>query len=137
MTRRAMMKASDADREHVAERLRSAAAEGRLLAEELEERLGAAFKARTYGELDATVADLPTPSSGARSSQRPTRRPAPRMAIAVPLALFLLVELASGFGGHGHLDHHWQGGLHGAWVIWLVWLGIGWRLLARRRGRRF
>jgi hypothetical protein len=59
MTRRSTLRASDADREQIAERLRRAAAEGRLLAEELEHRLGAAFAARTYGELDALVADLP------------------------------------------------------------------------------
>ncbi len=45
----------------VAERLRAAAAEGRIVAEELEERLGLALRARTYGELDALVADLPRP----------------------------------------------------------------------------
>ena len=59
MARRATLKASDADREQIAERLRKATAEGRLLAEELEERLEATFTARTYGELDAVVADLP------------------------------------------------------------------------------
>jgi DUF1707 SHOCT-like domain len=59
MARRATMRASDADREQVAERLRNATAEGRLLADELEQRLGAAFTARTYGELDALVSDLP------------------------------------------------------------------------------
>jgi hypothetical protein len=59
MSRRATLRASDADREQIAERLRKATAEGRLLAEELEERLEATFTARTYGELDAVVADLP------------------------------------------------------------------------------
>jgi hypothetical protein len=34
-------------------------AEGRLSTDELEERLGALAKARTYGELDALLADLP------------------------------------------------------------------------------
>lgn len=55
------MRASDNDREAVAERLRAAAAEGRIVAEELEERLSLALRARTYGELDALVADLPRP----------------------------------------------------------------------------
>lgn len=59
MADRANLRASDADRERVAERLRKATGEGRLLAEELEERLHAALSARTYGELDAVVADLP------------------------------------------------------------------------------
>ena len=59
MARRATLRASDADREQVAERLRHAAGEGRILAEELEERLETVFSARTYGELDPVVADLP------------------------------------------------------------------------------
>ena len=47
MARRAVIRASDADRDRVADRLRAATAEGRLLAEELEERLEALFAART------------------------------------------------------------------------------------------
>ena len=70
VARRASLRASDADREAIAERLRRAMGEGRLLAEELEERLEAVFTARTYGELDAVVADLPAP--------RPRRQPARR-----------------------------------------------------------
>jgi uncharacterized protein DUF1707 len=61
MARRATLRASDADRDRIADRLRHATAEGRLLAEELEERLERTFTARTYGELDAVVADLPGP----------------------------------------------------------------------------
>jgi Domain of unknown function (DUF1707) len=53
------LRASDADREQVAERLRHATAEGRLTADELEERLQSLFVARTYGELDVLLADLP------------------------------------------------------------------------------
>jgi hypothetical protein len=41
------LRASDADREAVAERLRQAAIEGRLDADELEQRLHVAFRART------------------------------------------------------------------------------------------
>jgi hypothetical protein len=53
------MRASDADRERTVTRLRLAADAGRLLAEEFDERLGLALSARTYGQLDAIVADLP------------------------------------------------------------------------------
>ena len=62
VARRATLRASDSDREAVAERLRAAAAEGRIVAEELEERLATALRARTYGELDVLVADLPARS---------------------------------------------------------------------------
>ena len=41
------LRASDAEREAAAERLRRAGGEGRLVPEELEERLGVAFSART------------------------------------------------------------------------------------------
>jgi hypothetical protein len=54
------LRASDADREQVAERLRHATAEGRLSADELEGRLHTLFAARTYGELEPLLADLPT-----------------------------------------------------------------------------
>jgi hypothetical protein len=55
------LRASDADREQIAERLRHAMSEGRLAAEELEQRLGALFASRTYGELERLVRDLPAP----------------------------------------------------------------------------
>lgn len=53
------MRASDQDRDKVAEALREAAAEGRLTMEELGERLDQVFAAKTYGELTAITADLP------------------------------------------------------------------------------
>ncbi|MER7465453.1 DUF1707 domain-containing protein [Streptomyces sp. NPDC097981] len=53
------MRASDADRERVVERLRDAVAEGRLDMEEFEERLEAAYTSRTYAELEPLTQDLP------------------------------------------------------------------------------
>ncbi|MBK3578198.1 DUF1707 and DUF2154 domain-containing protein [Streptomyces sp. MBT65] len=55
------LRASDADRERVAEVLRDAVAEGRLDMEEFEERLEATYKARTYAELTPITRDLPAP----------------------------------------------------------------------------
>lgn len=55
------MRASDAERERVAETLREAVAEGRLEMDEFEQRLDATFKARTHGELVPLVRDLPVP----------------------------------------------------------------------------
>ncbi|MGW3951405.1 DUF1707 SHOCT-like domain-containing protein [Streptomyces sp. NPDC004752] len=54
------LRASDADRERVAEVLRDALAEGRLDMEEFDQRLDATYKARTYGELAPITRDLPT-----------------------------------------------------------------------------
>ena len=54
-------RAGDADRDAVAAMLRVAAGEGRIDLSELEERLGLVNAAKTYGELDLLVADLPQP----------------------------------------------------------------------------
>ncbi|MCX4645196.1 MULTISPECIES: DUF1707 domain-containing protein [unclassified Streptomyces] len=53
------LRASDADRDRVAEALRDALAEGRLDMEEFDERLEAVYAARTYGELAPITRDLP------------------------------------------------------------------------------
>ena len=52
-------RATHEDRDRVVEVLRLAAGDGRLTLEELDERVGAALTARTYGELTALVSDLP------------------------------------------------------------------------------
>jgi hypothetical protein len=64
MRRYESLRASDADRDEVTDRLRDAAGEGRLEPEELEERVAAALRARTYGELGRLVADLPRDGDG-------------------------------------------------------------------------
>jgi Domain of unknown function (DUF1707) len=94
MAARSSLKASDADRERVAERLRNAAAEGRLLAHELEQRMATALRARTYGELDAVVADLPGERVGlTRARPRSLRSLGPVPAIALVLALPMVFAL--------------------------------------------
>ena len=56
---RATMRASDTDRDRVAELLNVAYSEGRLSKDEYDGRLERAFSARTYADLDQIVADLP------------------------------------------------------------------------------
>jgi hypothetical protein len=63
------MRAADTDRDRTVERLRDAAAEGRLEPDDLERRLETALAARTYAELEGVVADLPQPD-GARRAVR-------------------------------------------------------------------
>lgn len=58
------LRASDADREQVASVLREAAAEGRLGFDELDERLTAAYAAKTYAELEPLTGDLPDHGTG-------------------------------------------------------------------------
>jgi hypothetical protein len=58
------LRVSDADRETAVARLRVAGGEGRLTLEELAERVERADSARTRGDLDALMADLPdTPTT--------------------------------------------------------------------------
>ncbi|MFG1947953.1 DUF1707 domain-containing protein [Nonomuraea sp. NPDC048826] len=54
----AELRASDADRERIAQVLQEAHADGRLTIEELEERLGTLYAARTLGELAGLTQDL-------------------------------------------------------------------------------
>ncbi|MGO9750428.1 MAG: DUF1707 domain-containing protein [Solirubrobacteraceae bacterium] len=118
------MRASDEDREHVTERLRQAATEGRLLASELEERLARALRARTYGELDATVSDLPRAPVTQRSRSHQLARSHPLTAVAlvatatVAVAVVVVVVVA--------------------WFLmaWGLWLMIGLIVMATRRSRR-
>ena len=59
------MRAGDADREKVLERLHQAHVEGRLDVEEFDQRITATLAARTYGELAALTEDLPEPAPAA------------------------------------------------------------------------
>ena len=54
------LRVSYEDRDRVAEQLRVAAGDGRLSAEELDERLEIALTARTYAELARVTRDLPS-----------------------------------------------------------------------------
>ena len=53
------LRASDADRERIANVLREAAGDGRLTMAELDERLDAVYAAKTYAELEPITHDLP------------------------------------------------------------------------------
>ena len=68
--RQGRFRASHADREQVVGALQAAFVQGRLTADELDERVGQALAARTYAELAALTADLPT-------APAPARQPAP------------------------------------------------------------
>lgn len=70
---RGNVRASDADRERVADIIRQAAGDGRLTMEELDERLDAVYAAKTYAELEPITRDLPQTAGG----QPPATAPAP------------------------------------------------------------
>jgi hypothetical protein len=106
------LRASDADRDRIAERLRAAAGEGRVSADELEERLERAFSARTQAELTPLVADLPQPV------RRPARVP-PDLGPYVSVSLLLVAIWA----------------LTGMGYFWPVWPIMGWGISFLAPGR--
>ena len=65
------LRASHEDRDRVVELLQVAAGDGRLTAEELDERLEVALTARTYGDLTALLTDLPGVSGFAAGAPVP------------------------------------------------------------------
>jgi hypothetical protein len=113
------MRASDSDRDRTAALLREHHAVGRLTAEEFKERLDRAYTAKTLGELDELLADLPAidlyelPDASLR---RPRR--------GLP-GLPWLMELEPG----GRISPAWRA----AWASWasvsltafLIWLLTG------------
>jgi hypothetical protein len=82
------MRASDVDRDRIAEILRDALAEGRLTHEEHSERMDAAYAAKTVGELEPLVRDLPV--------QRPAAAPPPAPSAEPPSSTQNLIAV---FGG--------------------------------------
>lgn len=127
MARRATLRASDADREQVTKRLQQASTEGRLAAEELEQRVERALSARTYGELETVLADLPAAGRafGERGRGQLVRVVSPRrallIAIAVPVALAITVAVVFAITG-----------VVAAWALWAL---AGWWFFGRRRRR--
>jgi Domain of unknown function (DUF1707) len=107
------LRASDADRERVAERLREHVGAGRLSMDELSERLETVFAARTLGELEPPLADLPSTERRGRDSSFAF---APMLAL---VALLVTVWAVTGAGGF--------------WPIWIL-LGVWW--FGPRRHRR-
>jgi Domain of unknown function (DUF1707) len=89
---RSELRASHEDRDRVVELLRVSAGDGRLTAEELDQRLELAMTARTYGELAKLVSDLPAAGSAAAPG------PAPRVKDVVR------IECGS---GHAKRDGRW------------------------------
>lgn len=109
------MRSSRADRERTVDLLKAAFEEGRLDQDELAERAGQAYSSRTYAELAALTADLPTrlwPASAAAPG-RPGGQPAAGKP-TVPASGLPALR----FPGHPGLytlpaDNHDQHGLHG------------------------
>jgi hypothetical protein len=109
--RREELRAADSDRQFVAERLQAALNEGRLTLSEYDERLAQTYAARTYGELDRMLDDLPATITG-RDSVVPAQPAAPTSpAPAAQPEQPQQPEQPAGSRGP-----HWL------WAIWGSWL---------------
>jgi hypothetical protein len=84
------MRASDADRHKIADRLKAALDEGRLSLHEYDERVRDAWAARTYADLIGLVTDLPQPGLSAEDVHARRAAERRRAARRLPTALMVL-----------------------------------------------
>jgi Domain of unknown function (DUF1707) len=86
----AVLRVSDAERRVVVDELGRHYADGRLTADELQERLTEAWRSRTDGDLALALRELPAlpaaPAAPAEVAMRPRRRPRLRVSIHAALA---------------------------------------------------
>jgi hypothetical protein len=109
------VRVSDREREAVADTLREHAAEGRLDPEELEERLTAAYAARTRRDLEGLTTDLPQRAAPPPPQPSVARRITPLAIRLAVLDLFCVgIWLLSGM----------QGSFWPAWVILVSALAV-------------
>jgi len=107
------LRAADADRAAVATVLGRHMAEGRLTVEEYDERLGRAYAARTYGELDQLTSDLP--SSDRHHGVEPVRREHPSPVNACS-------PMAGTWARGGRDGSAWRSWLSTALIVVSIWL---------------
>ena len=109
------LRAADADRERISERLRQSHAEGRLDLDEFQQRLERCYEAKTVGELDKLVRDLPGPDE--RDQQASLAWLMPRRWPLAPLAPILLTLIViSAIAGHG------------LFWLWIPLMFVFWRM---------
>jgi Domain of unknown function (DUF1707) len=114
------IRASDADRDRTAALLREHLAAGRLSAEEFHERLDQAYAAKTLGELDQLLSDLP----GIDLYHLPDHSVERRRGPSSPGLPWLLAP-----GAPGHISPAWRAAW-GSWatvslIAFLAWLLSG------------
>ncbi len=150
MDDRQKMRASDADRQEVIERLRMALDEGRLKMEEYLDRMGHASEAVTYADLAPLYADLPQGGTVARPDPRPPAPAAPQPAppvvtsrggmptplkvlwtiwgaiVSVNLVVWILVMVST-----GHTIYPWPLWVAGPWGAVLLAVSVGVRQIRR------
>jgi hypothetical protein len=149
------MRAGDSDRDAVAEQLREAHTEGRLTLEELEDRLGKTYAARTFADLAPLTADLPPRPFGAtvprpaelarpQRSSPPAARREPSSgkwvdagirggwyAWATVVSICVVVWFLTGLSGD--FDDFWPAWVAGPWGAVLLAATLSRRAEVRRR----
>jgi hypothetical protein len=84
------MRAADADRQKIAERLKAALEEGRLSLHEYDDRVQQVYASRTYADLLGLVNDLPAPGMSAEEVAARRQAEFRREARKLPMALMVL-----------------------------------------------
>ena len=92
------LRAADADRQDVADRLKSALDEGRLSLGEYDDRVREAYAARTYAELLGLLDDLPQPGLKTNEVKARASAAARRSARRLPTALLVLWTIWAAVG---------------------------------------
>jgi hypothetical protein len=155
--RRDDMRAADADRQAVADRLRGALDEGRLDLHEYDERLQRTYAAKTYGELDRLLADLPGTAAPAQAPLVPVTSDAPPAtagpdtagrrpdatrrwlvdmwgdylsAVAICVGIWGVISVVS-----GHVGYFWPAWVAGPWGV--ILLGVTASGLAKGEPQRW
>jgi hypothetical protein len=132
------MRAGDGDRQAVADKLKVALGEGRLDLHEYDERLQKTYAAKTYGDLNGLLDDLPGTLPPQQSRVAPyAAPPAPAQqehqhtpsswvypyggVILVCIAIWAITSISS-----GHLQYFWP-----VWVLIPLIFGVFGRLASR------
>ena len=125
------LRASDAEREQVADALRRHHADGRLSSDEFEERVERCYQARTVSQLHRLTSDLPR-GDGGLASRTPAwvAGPSGRRPVALLLlAAFAVIGLLGSVAGHFGPGYH----PHPPVGLLLLLAFVAWRFVARRR----
>jgi Domain of unknown function (DUF1707) len=103
------MRASDADRDAALAELSKHFQAGRLTSDELDERTGRALQARTMGELQVLMSDLPTaPVPATPSGPVPATSLRPQLPLFLIAAVVVAVVVSVGLGfAHGPENFGW------------------------------
>ena len=133
---REQMRAGDDDRRQTADALKKALDEGRLDLSEYDERLQLAYAAKTYGELDALLVDLPGsvrpgPAAVAVAPSGDRRSPTAEWLASVwgtwafVVAITSAVWLISSLSSPGDWHFFWPVWVAGPWGLVLLFVTVG------------